>query len=236
MFAKYIPPIVCALSTLACSDSFLFESSGSGGSGGTGSVTTVGTGGNDACAAFDDQVGEAVTLRVRNNTGMDIFLPTDCGIVKPTVAPAAGPDGTNYNYYRSCLSTCADLRDTGPVACPADACALTALRVPPGGTYDIEWDGTGLRPTDMPAQCFLEPTQDLTCGQIVAAPAASYQVELQAFDSCGVDCMCETNGQCFGEASGLEGFHAPVSFQHPEQGVVEVLFDICAFGCAESSQ
>jgi hypothetical protein len=196
----------------------------------------VGSGGNNACDAFDNQEGQGVTLRVRNETGMAIYLPTDCGNVKPTVAPAAGPDGTNYTYYRACLSTCADLRDTGPVACPADACAQTALRLQPGAMLDIAWDGTGLRPTEMPAECFFEPTQDPTCGQIVAAPAASYSVELRAFDSCAGQCTCDVNGQCFGEASGVEGYHAPVSFQHPQQSIVDVVFEVCAFGCAESSQ
>ena len=85
----------------------------------------------------------------------------------------------------------------------------------------------------MPLACFKDPATDTSCPQIVAAPDNRYRVEIQGFSSCGPECACEVDGVCYGEASGIEAYHDPVTIDHPNQGVVDVVFGPCAFGCAE---
>jgi len=119
-----------------------------------------------------------------------------------------------------------------PFACGAD-CALTSYLVPPGGSHDFVWNGTGLRQgVQMPAACFFQSNGSGTCSQVVAAKPGKYQVQAMGYSACETNCMCNEDGQCFGQATGLQAYADPVTFDFPSTAVVEVVFGVCAFGCA----
>jgi hypothetical protein len=219
-------------STLACTTDVQFRGGGGGhgASGGNG-----GSGGTNACTAFKDAQGDGVvTLRVQNDTGIAIYLPTSCGQLMPSIEPIGSNDATQYVYDDSCLSTCEDLQNGDPLACTADACAQITRRIQPGGHVDIAWDGTGLAQAQMPDACFFDSSYGPSCAQIVSAPAGSYGVDLRAYDSCASgDCQCEPDGTCFDDVAGLEAYPDGTIIDYPNDSLVQVTFGPCAFGCAE---
>jgi hypothetical protein len=224
--------IIALAATAACTTNVAFDDDGGGAGGSGASGGTGGTGGT--CSVYDDQTSPStVTVTVRNDTGMTIYLPTSCGQLMPNIEPSAGFDGTSYTYDDSCLSTCEDLQTGEPIACTAEACALTSIAIAHGATYQLEWDGTGLKNTEMPAACWNTADYGPNCSQIVTAPGGDYSVGLQAFDSCEGDCACD-GGVCWGSAVGNEGLHDNAGFSFPEDGSVEILFGACAFGCADN--
>lgn len=223
---------------LGCGDSVAFDSSGGGGSGagggGLGGTGGQGGDGGDACAAYDDASGNDVTFRIQNDTGQAIFLPTDCGVVRPMIQPPGGGGETSYgNPHGGCFASCETWQQGEPPVCTAEACALTTLRVEAGATYELVWSGTAMRQEAMPQACWFDEQYGPECTRVIEAEAQSYQLELPAFSECLGDCTCEDSGQCYGEAGGIEGAHDGVTFAYPEEGTVDVIFGPCAFGCAE---
>jgi hypothetical protein len=225
---------------MGCGSSVSEEShaaAGSGGSGGSGSGghTSASSGTGGACAAFADQEGVAkVTLHVKNQSPMAIYMPGLCSGIDYTIRPEAGSDGTSYTFDGSCLQTCEGLQTEPPFLC--DACAPSSYVIPAGGSRDIVWEGTGLRTADMPAACWFQPGSTVGgCGQIFAAPSGSYRVEATGYAQClGADdggCECNADGQCFGPPSGQQAWVSPVTFDFPGAAEVDVVFDTCAFGC-----
>jgi hypothetical protein len=226
--------MIAVASAAACTTSVEFEGSSSGSGASSSSATTGSGAAGGTCGAYADQTGTAVTLRIVNETGVPLYLPTLCGVVIHDIEPKGGADGNEYGYLGTgCLSSCEDLQKDGPIACAADACALVAQRVEPGATLEASWHGSGLHPTEMPVQCWFDATYGNQCQQIVAAPAGDYRYDLRGYDSCGPECSCDETGQCFGEASGLEAYHDPAVIQVPGTQVVDVVFGPCAFGCAD---
>ena len=211
--------------------------SGSGGSGSGGSGN-AGTGGNDQCAAFADEQGSAqVTVRFRNDSPMPIYLPGNCDFVQYGIRPSSGDDGVAYGYDPSCLQTCEGLQTEPAYACAADACAPTSWHLPPGGTHDVTWAGTGLRQENMPAACYYEGESfGGSCSRVIAAEPNTYRVEINGFMSCesfteSPECECDASGQCFGTAAGAQALADVSEFAHPSTPLVEVVFGPCAFGC-----
>ena len=213
--------------------------SGSGGSGSGGSGSGA-TGGNAQCDGFLDEQGSAqVVIRFRNDSPQAIYLPGGCAFVQYGIRPSAGDDGTAYAFDRSCLQTCEGHQNEPPFACAADACAPSSWYLPPGGTHEVTWDGTGLRQENMPAECYYEGESfGGTCGQVIAAEPNTYRVEVNGFGQCesytdAPECECDATGQCWGAATGAEAWADVTEFAHPSTPVVEVVFGSCAFGCPE---
>jgi hypothetical protein len=219
----------------ACGPTVETGGTGSGGSGttngSTGSNGSSGTGAGGQCAAFADQKGAAsVSVHFVNQTGQPIFLPTLCAGVDYTITPLGGPDGTSYVYDRSCLQTCQDLQTNPQFEC--GACQQTTIRIDPGGTREVPWDGTGLRSAMMPAACW-DPAGNpgSQCGQKVAAAPGGYRIDATGFSGCAGDCTCDAQGVCTGAADGVQAFPDPVMFGFPDKLQVDVVFSSCAFGC-----
>jgi hypothetical protein len=204
---------------------------GGGGTGG-GEGGSGGANPDPECVPFHDQDGDyPLTFRVRNNTGVDVYLPGVCDLPMFHLEEAAGQGDTFYgNRDTACLQTCEELQSEEPYACTAGACAPTSFRIPIGATMDIPWNGTGLRSTSMPAKC-AEDGQTTSCTQIVAADAGRFSFAVDAYSSCGEGCACEPSGLCSGEATGLQAFVVPITFDYPTP-VVELVLEVCAFGCA----
>jgi hypothetical protein len=206
--------------------------SGSGASGGSGGTTSSsGSGGGEQCAAFADQPGSgAVTVRFRNDSPMPIYLPASCSYLQYDIRPQSGDDGTTYAYDLSCVQTCEVLQTEPQYLC--DACAPSLWVLPAGATHDVGWTGTGIQSATMPTECYFEGQAfGDSCTQVVTAPANTYRVEAIGYQSCEGDCVCEEDGQCWGNAAGLQALPDVTEFQHPGTSMVEVVFGPCAFGC-----
>lgn len=210
-----------------------------GGTGNTGGSTTVttstptgmgGSGGSaGACAAWQDEQGLApTTIRFRNESGQPIYLPANCGSL---LYDLSAGDDVVYGFDPFCLQTCEDLQTEGPIDCAP--CAPSTVLLPPGGTHDVVWDGTGLLATDMPDECWAYPGSQGGCSQLVAGPQGLYRISAMGYASCSGDCTCDYSGVCSGWATGAEAWADSTQFQYPTAAVVEVVFGVCAFPCPE---
>jgi hypothetical protein len=204
---------------------------GTGGTGGTGA--TGGTGGAGVCSTFGDEPGAgSLTLHILNQTPQPIYLPGDCEgqPVYELIPNNAGEDITTYPFDPSCLQTCADLQTEPQYEC--GACAPAAIRIDPGQTRDVVWNGAGLRGGyQMPAQCWAAGGGAGSCSRIVTAPAGMWSAHATAFNQCTDNCTCQPDGNCFGTASGQMAQADQVTFAFPSATSVDVVFNTCAFGC-----
>lgn len=227
-----------ALALAGCETEIIIDDGNPTGSGSTtsgtsstGSNTTTGS----VCDDYSDSEGpSAVVVTITNQSPFPIFLPAGC-TSEPVldIDPLEGPDGNAYGYDESCLQTCADLQQHPQYAC--GACAPASILLPPGTSRQLTWKGTALTPPrDMPATCWNVPQQAGTCVTEIGAPAQAYRFNVQGFADCGAgDCACTSEGLCSGDPSGQEAFSNVAKISYPEDGKVEILFDACAFGCAE---
>jgi hypothetical protein len=225
---------------LACGDTVDFDDNGSGGSGASGGNGGHGGDGGSGgkggqCALYEDESGSEVTFRIVNDSSQAIYLPTNCGALTPTIQPQDGDDGAFYgNRYGGCFASCEDWQQGEPPVCTAEACALTTQRIEPGGSYDFVWQGTGLVQATMPDACYFDATYASgECTQVIEAPEQTYQFDIPGYMDCVGECVCQEDGQCFGEAGGVEGYHDVTTFDHPDEALVEVVFGPCTFGCAD---
>lgn len=226
---------------VGCGSTVVEQNQGSGGSGAggggssttsssTNTSTTTGTGG--ACSGYEDQPGSAtVTIHIVNETGQPIYLPSSCSTVQLSIDRTGGDDGVAYAYDPSCLQTCEDLQTEPQYAC--GACAPTSYLLPAFGSRDVVWNGTGLQyDVPMPAECWASPGAG-TCGRRVSAPAGEYAVQLTGYASCEGSCECDPDGVCFGMPTGAMANTGVSSFVVPSANQVDVVFQTCAFGCAD---
>src|SRR5512133_1726048 len=84
-------------------------STGGGGIGGSTTVTTTTTGGGgsggseELCAPYDDEPSAAsVTVRFRNESGVNIYLPANCGFVRYDLTASNSPD-VEFAFDPFCL-------------------------------------------------------------------------------------------------------------------------------------
>ncbi|MFO0616036.1 MAG: hypothetical protein U0414_25800 [Polyangiaceae bacterium] len=212
---------------------------------GTTSSTSVGvttsvsasasTGAVSFCDGYDDSDGStSVTVTVTNASPFPLYLPADCtGAPILDVTPASGPDGNTYAFDPSCLQTCADLQHEPAYEC--GVCAPASILIASGASRDFTWQGTALSaPRQMPAQCWDVPQQADSCVTLLAAAPQTYRFLVNGFANCGDGaCACDSEGLCSGYATGQPGYATPSELLYPTEGKVEILFDACAFGCAE---
>lgn len=214
--------VLVAIGSVACGSSV---ETGDGGAGGE-------------CKGFEDaEPGAPTTFRFVNQAAFDIYLKASCDELDYKIEPSAGSDGTYYGRVGgACQQSCEDLQTSERLLCEAAACAATSYRIPAGGTLEVDWDGRGQKPVEMPNECFKDPSSSDACSQIVAAEGGNYKLSIEAYSACGSDstaCTCDANGLCDGEATGQSAFTNPISFSLPANLPVEYVFDACAFGCAE---
>jgi hypothetical protein len=191
------------------------------------------------CSAYQDEQSEgAVTIRFKNESGLDVYLDAACDRLLYGV-DAVPDDGVSYRYSLDCAQTCEEAQEREQFDC-AGACQSLAYRVPAGGTLEVTWGGTGLQNEDMPAACFVDQENaPQSCSRIVAAQPGTYAVSVKGYANCqgqvgpGSACECDADGKCYGGlATGPEAEIAGVQFEYPTPAVVEVTFPVCAFGCA----
>ena len=192
-----------------------------------------GAGSNPACAPFLNQESEGmVTFRVVNQTGQDVYVPAFCDAVAYGVQPEAGPDGAYYgDGGGSCNQSCEQLQSEDQYVCDGGQCPPSSIRVVAGETREFVWSGRGREDVEMRSECWFSEFGGPTCSQIVAAPPGSYRVTVGGFSECGADCTCNAEGLCTGQATGLEAVTEHPIFALPASGPVEIVFEVCAFGC-----
>lgn len=219
----------------ACGSNVIAD--GGGGSGaGEGAAGGLSDGGADgACDPYDDAPPQAgVTIRIRNNSGITAYLPSTCGHIELDLQ-SSPPDERDYWYDDSCLQTCEDLQQSGPIDCGACAPGLYALET--GATVDLQWDGRGLQGgVAMTPACFWDPAfGDGSCAQRVAAEPSAYVISAMAYSQCengSAVCGCDADTkECFGSGTGQTANAEIAQFQYPGVDLVEVVFESCAFGC-----
>lgn len=231
------------LSLLGCENKVTIED----GSGGTTSTSTSskntatsGTGQSTSatgglCSGFEDaQPGEKLVVRIHNESGIPIYLPTACSKPMFDIQPLGEPPpNLTYVYSDFCLQTCQDRQTQGQIDCAP--CAPQAILLQPGQIREFEWDRTALdNGVTMPAGCYFG-SPDSTCAQIVTAHAGEYYALATGYAECGdpgVGCACDPQtGVCDGAAFGGQAYSDVGKFTHPGSNSVDVVFGVCAFPC-----
>jgi len=183
------------------------------------------------CQSYDDQ-GSAgtVSIHIKNQSSVPIYLPATCGVIDYQLDPASGPDGLSYGPLGgSCLQTCEDLQTEGPVDCAP--CAPSVFELQPNASVDVEWTGLALAyDIQMPSECWNDPSFGPSCAQLVMAQMQSYSITMTGYAECAGDCACSDDGICYGDGVGQMAYANPATFDL-SSGEVSVVFDFCAFGC-----
>lgn len=188
----------------------------------------------DPCSGFADaQDGAKFVVRVHNDSGFPIYLPTLCSQPQFDItAFGGGPADTTFGYSDFCLQTCSDRQTQSTIDCAP--CPPQSILLPPGGVREFEWNRTGLTTgVLMPAGCYFG-SPDPSCSRIVPALPGDYSVFATGFGDCGQGngCTCDpATGVCDGDANGGQAFSNPASFTLPADDAVDVVFGVCAFPC-----
>jgi hypothetical protein len=233
---RLVSSAALALLAVGCSNTIVVDDDGGGGSSssshGTTSPTTgtSSTGGLPCQAYADESATFSVTFHIENQAGLPVYLPADCETIRYQLDPASGPDGRYYgDVGGACSQTCEDLQTEGPIAC--EPCAPSVYELAPGAAVDVVWSGLAAQSgIEMPAACWYDQAFDSTCTQLFAAAMQKYTVSLSGFSSCSGECSCDDAGFCFGDGTGQTAYATPSTFD-PSSSVVNVIFDVCAFGC-----
>lgn len=228
---------IVPLALLTACGSSVVGGGGQTSTGGGGNTTTTDTGlGGGACDPWHDYPSVAmVTVSFKNNTGVPIYLPMNCTNVIYTITPPNPGDTTQYVYDPSCLQTCEDLQTQPQYEC--GACLEQTRRIEAGATHTLTWSGTGLGPyVDMDAACWQGGVAYGKCTDQVQAVAGSYTFGATAYSACGEGgsaCTCTEEGACAGSPTGSQAMGTPAIISFPGANAVEVVFDVCAFGCPD---
>ncbi|MFO0550987.1 MAG: hypothetical protein U0271_21530 [Polyangiaceae bacterium] len=222
--------VLLTIALAACDSEIVVN--GGGGSGGHDGGNGGAGGATDACDAFNDEPSAGqVSIVLRNESGIPIYLQGMCSKVALDLFPSSDPESPySYWFEHGCLQTCEELRTESPILC--DACEPLVYRLDPGATIDATWDGTKLENSvAMPESCWASPEfAGNTCSRVRSAEAANYQINLLGYADCP-GCTCDADGTCHGFASGQEAYPDPTNFSFPGDTTVEVVFGVCAFPC-----
>jgi hypothetical protein len=161
------------------------------------------------CDGFLDTTDAAtpVSITITNDGADPIYLVgTDCSTTVDLVLRDA--DGTILSRHGgTCGYTCEDLM-TQEIGCaePAICAQPPTVKIAPGGSYEMAWDGFVTPTVDMPAGCFASSESELggeagSCQQLQVAADATYQAAVSVANTidCGgqaCDCTPDENGIC----------------------------------------
>lgn len=161
-------------------------------SGGSGAGGGASGGAATACQDFDDDGVGRVELLIINRRSTSIFLgPTEqtCGEVPPFELEQ---DGVQLEYFDgSCSASCAQLRDSGYLSCPAICLYPHAVELPPGESYVATWDARVHRQTTLPVECVSAedgPETEQACYRREKVAAGEYTFSVKA----GTELDCDS--------------------------------------------
>lgn len=151
-------------------------------------------GGAGECGGFDDEPGSPVNVMIINKTSAPIYLGQDmvtCG-VSPLFSVADAGGGA-LPAPSSCTTTCQQLRDVGPIGCPAICAFPSSVALQPGETLYTSWSGVFTVERELPTQC-ANPDYGTTCQQTKQVQPGKFTFSAMAGRS--VDCKATTGGAC----------------------------------------
>jgi hypothetical protein len=186
-----------------------------------------------ACSSFQDEVSEtSVMVRVSNEGEAPLYLGVDeqvCTLVPPYVI--RDRSGNTLRPMNDCSGSCEVLQ--GLPGC-GPACALSpAVRIEPGGSHELRWEGTRVEQVAMLESCYAEQAAAAaTCPQLIAARSGQYEVLVRAWSDArcvagactceGTAASCTLTGEAVVQGSWRE---ATAGFTFPTEHVVHVAFD-----------
>lgn len=205
-----------------------------GGAGGTGG----GTGGEaPSCDAFlDEAPGTEVLVRITNATDAPLHLgqtERDCSGVQAyyTIRDQSGSHLESARAH--CDMACEILQTPSLVGCTA-ICRFTPLvRLAPGASYELPWDGRFVDHPTMPGACYgHELNRGAQCSRLFVAPESRYVFNAVGWSELVCDypdgCPCaETDGVCEINTAvpGGESREARAVLEYPAQDFVEIRFE-----------
>jgi hypothetical protein len=209
---------------------------------GCGSTVEDGTGGSgggaDVCDDYrtgdDGGAPRPTTVRFVNAGDADIYLgdPVEsCGGYVPFALEKDGiPVASRLGL---CEFSCEQIMEGG-CACPAACEAPTTVRITPGGSYELAWQGFDYLPTTLPEQCLAEDGCAPSCF-LPRFASGTYQVTGTAYASVSCtdvgicECTPDENGACLLDfASRVDGAPRNVTVSYDYDGPaweLELVFD-----------
>ena len=164
--------------------------SGNGASGG--GDTTEGAG--EVCSELLDATppAEPTLVELTNGLSEPVFVgyASYC-VFKPFELTRVSSGGVVV-WHDNCADSCSQLLLDGECT-DCDGCAFRYLRIDPGATHTIEWDGLVSQNVDIPSECLDEPCSN-TCSKWDDLAAGQYRFTAVAATECPGDeswCSCD---------------------------------------------
>lgn len=187
----------------------------SGGKATAGSSSGGNAGAASRCdtAAYVDELGGSVRVRLFNNTEKPLYLgPTMLGCNDAPPFEVTNASGQQLIRPPSCESTCEVTLQGGVVACPPGLCRIASVTVlQPGESTLTLWDGLYTDSVKLPPAC-QKLAGATTCDRTTSVKPGTYVFSAQAGSAfvCGVDSGCtlctrDEQGDCiirYGLAAG----------------------------------
>jgi hypothetical protein len=194
--------------------------------------------GPTTCDSYDDeQAAVAVSIRVSNATDQPIYLGIAKECDETPLFSIRESDGTLRPSWVHCGEPygCWNLRQAHP-GCTSACQSALLVRIDPGGSHDLAWDGRFVENVPMPATCYHDPADYLPlCSKYVSAPPRPYQLSVTVWSDwkCGYSscqpCSPTPNGTCvFYRSSGLvtgTAREASIVVDYAETQLAEIRFD-----------
>lgn len=172
---------------------------GPGGAGGTGSV----------CDAFNDASGTFLPITILNQTSTVIYLgQQEMNCSESPLFQVADVAGAPLAFPGSCQSTCQQLRNNGPVGCPAICAFPGSTALQPGQAMAINWNGLYQVQRELPRQC-VSGDYGNACQQTVQIQPG--QFTFSAIAGRSIDCSQTTAGPCQACLHNENGCYTPGS-------------------------
>jgi hypothetical protein len=192
--------------------------------------TMASTGGDEPtvgadCPQDETPTGPAVTFTLRNLRSEPIFVVSQVECAEGYVRVDLVGDPNGRWPIDGCAPTCADIVAGDCWDCGCEAPRL--LRIAPGGSHEVIWDGRLWVPEAVPAECnACGVAPDCLLG--ISAPAETYLVTVTASTTAmGCDdpaCACEGES-CFVEGEPGNPIELPVQAQIDVPGTTALELD-----------
>jgi len=158
------------------------------------SLAGAGAGDGEQCSLLEDDAGEALTVRISNETAAPLHLGEDAAKCAPSLGwrfELSDADGRRLAEVGNC-GTCHDATVTGVGGCPTICLTQPALTLQPGQHADFAWDGLCSTSVALPTACALPGASapNGECRKATRLAPGSYTFTARAGVAldCGDDC------------------------------------------------
>jgi hypothetical protein len=185
--------------------------------GGGGSGASAGAGGAQqplvSCSNYMDASAWSLTIQIKNERKQPLYLGQDSATCEAQrLFQVEDGSRTVLQSLDGCHSSCQELMQSGPVACPATCASPSTITLEPGQTIKIPWDGRYGVAQNLPQQCLsaLAPSA-ASCvqAQHIEPDLFTFSARAGTSRSClaAGGCACATNeyGSCTAASSLITG-------------------------------